>query len=235
MKFLKEKKQVYRFGTVMTMVLAIALIGCRSAGTPPGDIDTSDIAPPSEMRLAAGDVIEIKFPYAGQFNERLTIMPNGKITLPLVGEVTAAGKTPVQLQEELINLHAKHLQHPDLAVIVRSFFGNRVFVGGEVLLPGYIELPGQLSVLQAITQAGGFNMDAAEVKNVVVIRMADNQRKSYVLDFEKTLEGESDKPFYLQPRDIVHVPRTTIVNVGQWINQHIYDLLPVGRVGYNLN
>jgi polysaccharide biosynthesis/export protein len=223
---------------VVIMVVAMAIsVGCGSRAPSVPKVTHTVFEPTSELRLAAGDVVEIKFPYAAEFNEEQTIMPNGRIVLPLIGEVLAAGKSPAELRDELIELHAKHLQHPELAVIVRSFFGNRVFVGGEVINPGAIELPGRLTVLEAITQAGGFNMSLAQPANVIVIRPQMDKWKTYALNLEQVLEadGSPEEQFYLQPRDIIHVPRTTIANVNQWVDQHIYRLLPIGRVGMGLN
>jgi polysaccharide biosynthesis/export protein len=221
---------------IMVVAMAISLIGCGSRAPSAPKMTHTVFETTAELRLAAGDVVEIKFPYAVQFNEEQTVMPNGRIVMPLVGEVLAAGKTPARLRDELIDLHSKHLQHPELAVIVRSFFGNRVFVGGEVNNPGVIELPGRLTVLQAITQAGGFNMNMAQPANVIVIRPQMDTWETYALNLKGVLGGdEGPEPFYLQPRDIIHVPRTTIANVNQWVDQHIYRLLPIGRVGMGVN
>lgn len=234
MKNNQAQSRLFLSATIMIIGAIVALNGCRT--TPPlPEEPISAFAPSYEMRLTAGDVIELKFPYAGQFNETQTIMPNGKIILPLVGEVTAAGKTPGELQSELITLHAEHLQHPQLAVIVRSFFGNRAYIGGEVNQPGYVELPGQLTLLQGIVQAGGFNTDLARVKNVVVIRHLEDERHTYTVDLRDEIKGKPHESFYLQPQDIVYVPRTTIANANQWVDQHIYRMLPIGRLGYTIN
>jgi polysaccharide biosynthesis/export protein len=231
----KRPSRYFISATIMVIGTVVALSACRSMPPSQPEPTISAFETTYAMRLHAGDVIELKFPYAGQFDETQTIMPNGKIILPLVGEVMAAGKTPGELQSELIELHSEFLQHPQLAVIVRSFFGNKAYIGGEVRNPGHIELPGQLTLLQGIVRAGGFNMDLAQVKNVVVIRHLENQRYSYAVDLEDAIEGKPYEFFYLQPQDIVYVPRTTIANVNLWVEQHIYRLLPIGRLGYNIN
>ncbi len=222
---------------VLLILISLCIIGCQStASLPPPALP--EFVPEPEIRLAPGDTIEIKFPYASQFNdinETQTILPDGKITLALVGEVMAAGKTPAELQTELVKRHSKQLQHPVVTVVVSSFFERKIYVGGEVNRPGLITLPGRLSVLEAVFEAGGFNMDKAEVKNVILIRQQDNKRVAYALNFENALNGEEHQPVYLQPKDVVYIPRTTIVNVGQWVNQHIYDLIPNITFGYRLD
>ena len=233
MEINKRPSRHFLSATIMVIGTIIALSACRSTSPLP-EHTISAFEPAHAMRLHAGDAIELKFPYASQFDEAQTIMPNGKIILPLVGEVVAAGKTPAELQSELIELHSEHLQHPQLAVIVRSFFGNKAYIGGEVNLPGYIELPGRITLLQGIVQAGGFNMNMAQVKNVVVIRHLENQRYSYTVDLRDAIEGKPHEFFYLQPQDVVYVPRTTIANANQWMEQYIYRMLPIGRLGYSI-
>jgi protein involved in polysaccharide export with SLBB domain len=212
-------------------------MGCQST-TSQKNLSPPVFKPESEIRLAPGDTIAVKFPYTTQLNdinETHTILPDGTITMALAGQVMAAGKTPTELQNELVKRHPGQLQNPVITVSVTSLFERKVYVGGEVMRPGLVTLPGQMSVMEAIFQAGGFNMDKAETKNVVLIRLQGTQRVAYALDFDKALQGDTHEPVYLQPQDIVYVPRTTIVNVGLWVRQHLYDLLPNIAFGYRLD
>jgi hypothetical protein len=79
-------------------------------------------------------------------------------------------------------------------------------------------------------EAGGFDKWRAEIKNVVIIRHRDNQRYGCALDFSGELEGKATQPFYLEPLDIVYVPRTTITAVNLWIDQYINQIVP--KVGF---
>src|SRR4030042_3992729 len=181
----------------------------------------------TETALGPGDIIEVKFTYAPQFSEALTVRPDGKIQLQLVGDVVADGKTPEALREELMTLCKPHLQHPELAVITRKLYQARVYVGGEVKTPGQIDMPGRMTPLQAIMQAGGFDMRSANVKNVIIVRHKNGQRYGCALDCRNALEGKEEGPlFYLEPYDIVYVPRTTITKVNQWIDQYINKVVP---------
>lgn len=236
MEFFPRSRQI-QMGIGAMFLLGLLLTGCASQDVKNIDITSAFKAPMSNAEtgviLSPGDIIDIKFPYAGEFNETLTILPNGEIILPLAGEVTAAGKTPLELQQELFKSYSKHLQHPELAVIVRSFYERRVFVGGEVNRPGPVPLPGRLSVMDAIMEAGGLIKDNADVSSILVMRHQNGRKMVLVLDYEDVIEGQAaDHPFYLQPQDVVFVPRTTIVNVDLWIRQHFWDLLPNVGVGY---
>jgi protein involved in polysaccharide export with SLBB domain len=185
-------------------------------------------SPPEDVRvtLAPGDSIEVKFFYTPELNETQAVRPDGNIALLLAGEVKAEGKTPAELQEELAKRYALHLRNPQVTVVVRSLEGRRVFVGGEVKTPGVIPMPGPLTAMEAIIQAGGFNMAAAEVENVVIIRFKERQRLGYMLNMKEALAGGDYQPFYLESRDIVYVPRTKIAELNQWIEQHITKMIP---------
>jgi protein involved in polysaccharide export with SLBB domain len=83
-----------------------------------------------------------------------------------------------------------------------------------------------MTALEAIMQAGGFDMGAAEVENVVVVRYKGTQRHAYTLNLKAALKGKVTEPFYLEPQDIVYVPRTKIAEINQWIDQHINKIIP---------
>jgi protein involved in polysaccharide export with SLBB domain len=185
------------------------------------------------VTLAPGDVVDIKFFYVPELNESQAVRPDGRIALQLVGEVEAQGRTPEQLREDLYRLYTPHLNKPDVTVIIRSFHGRRVLVGGEVKRPGMVEMPGPLTALEAIMQAGGFDESSARISNVVVIRHKGGQRYGASLDFRDALKGKESVEFLLEPLDIVYVPRTKIVKVAQWIDQHINQLIPMFGVEYS--
>ena len=173
-----------------------------------------------------GDEIEVKFFYTPELNITQTVRPDGKISLELIREVKAQGKTAAELRDELMRLYDPHLRAPEIAVVARSFYNQRVFVGGQVFRPGVVEMPGPMTALEAIMEVGGFDLRAAERKSVIVIRYTAGQRQAYKLDLKKATEGKEAEPFYLKPKDIVHVPRTKIAKLNQWIDQHINKIIP---------
>ena len=89
-----------------------------------------------------------------------------------------------------------------------------------------ISEPFGITALEAIMEAGGFDINSAEVKNVVIIRHKDDQRYGFKLNLKRALQGKNVQPFFLKPYDIVYVPRTKIATVNQWIDQYIDGLLP---------
>jgi protein involved in polysaccharide export with SLBB domain len=219
---LGQKKQARG---IMGIFLLILLVGCQGGKNNLKPTETKR-APVAKVTLGPGDVIDVKFFYNPELNESQTVRPDGKISLQLVGEVLVHGKTPAELRQELMTLYRPELKRTEIAVIVRSFYDRRVFVGGEVKAPGLIPMPGPLTALEAIMQAGGFDPRTARISNVIIIRDKDGKRYGGTLDFGKTLNGKEIQPFYLEPNDIVYVPRTAIVKVNQWIDQYINKIVP---------
>jgi protein involved in polysaccharide export with SLBB domain len=177
--------------------------------------------------LQIGDVIEVKVYAHPDLTEKLTIRPDGKISLQLVDEVKAAGLTPAELDTQLTGKYSGVIKEPAIAVIVREFAALQVFIGGEVGLPGLIPLRNGLTCLQAIFQAGGYK-PTAQSRNVVVLRNNGTQKPAiFVLDLSKDLRANgTHNDIVLQNKDIVFVPRNAISNINLFIDQYIRQLIP---------
>ena len=157
------------------------------------------------MTLAPGDELEISFLEAPDLNTVQKIRRDGRISLSILGDIEAIGKTVSGLKMMLADMYAPHLQVREITVIVRS--QTPVFVSGAVLAPGRIEMQRHLTALDAVMEAGGFDLEFARLNGVVVIRHSETGRKEYLLDLGGVLEGKGGRPFYLKPNDIVHVPQ----------------------------
>ncbi|MBU6410091.1 MAG: polysaccharide biosynthesis/export family protein [Verrucomicrobia bacterium] len=189
---------------------ALAVSGCRTAGRqtistvsaaqPPAQGDTNSII------LREGDVVSVTFPASASLNTTEPIRFDGKIVLPLVGEVQAAGLTPESLHEKLIQLYAPQISTKQIVVTLQSY-SLSVYVTGAVVRPGKITSNRPLSALEAIMEACGFDYNTANLKAVEVIRQQGNTLKHYKLNLKRDLTGKATKPFYLEPSDILYVPQ----------------------------
>lgn len=179
----------------------------------------------NDIELGPGDEIEIKFAYTPEFNETQIIRNDGKIELLLVGEIVAEGKSPYMLRNELSALYDKHLSHPELAVILRVSYRNRVYVGGAVNKPGIITLVGKMSILDAIIATGGLNIRDAKVDEILLIREKDNKKYVYFVNVKDYFENGTYSQILLKPMDIVYVPTTKITNVAATMEK-IWDIIP---------
>ncbi len=183
------------------MVFVLFLAACQSTPTHPPTAE--DITPPI-LRLAPGDVLEITFPGATNLTGLHHIGPEGTITMPLVGQIEAGGKTAEELQGQLIGLYSSELKDTNIIVSVASS-GNVVYIEGAILRPGKIIMERPITALEAVMEAGGF-AEVANKRKVTVVRYKGNQNYVIELNLEPVLSGGQVPPFYLRPRDIVHVP-----------------------------
>jgi polysaccharide export outer membrane protein len=185
---------------------ASAIVGCQSAQFQPTP-DSPGGPPKSEpLVLREGDVLRISFPGAPNLNAPpQAIRRDGRITVPLIGEVIAVGKTPAQLEAELVKLYAPQLVLKEVNVSVEaSTFA--VYVSGAVLRPGRVETSRPITALEAIMEAGGFDYSRANLKNVTVTRTTNGRVEHFKLNIKRVLDGKQAEPFYLKPSDIVFVP-----------------------------
>ncbi|HRK36042.1 MAG TPA: polysaccharide biosynthesis/export family protein [Candidatus Hydrogenedentes bacterium] len=209
---------------VAAVSLICALPGCLT--TPPPS-ESFPVAAEPKVVLQPGDVLQVKFLYWPELNEeKQAIRPDGKISLQLVGDVQAEGRTPDELRTDLLSIYEDKLIEPEIAVVVNSLDSHRVYVGGEVMQPGLVMISGRLTALEAIMQAGGFKKQSAKMASVVVIRQREGKQFSQSLDLRKAIESPESEPFLLEPYDIVFVPRSNIDQIDQWVDQYINQIVP---------
>ena len=223
-------KAVIRGLRLLVPIAVVAVAGCQAF--PRSRFPEEYSMPPMTMVLMAGDEVEISFLGAPDLNTTQVLRRDGAITLKLLGDVQAAGKTPKELRNELMQKYASQLQVKEVTVVLRT--PAPVFVSGAVLKAGSIPMGHPMTALEAIMQAGGFNETEAEVRNVIVIRHDGSKYRGYSINFKPLLRKGAPEPiFYLQPFDIVYVPRTLIVKVNQWVSQYINKNIPVLGMSYN--
>lgn len=160
---------------------------------------------PSGM-LAVGDVLKFTFAGAPEFNQAQKIQPDGRVSLPTVGNIKAAGRSVSSLQASLTSLYQPHLNDPTVVVSVEQP-AAAVYVSGEVNTPGKVPLDRQLSALEAVMESGGFSR-LANPSQVFVIRTEGGKQKRYALNLKDTLAGMENRPFYLRPFDVIYVKKS---------------------------
>jgi polysaccharide biosynthesis/export protein len=134
------------------------------------------------------------------------VRPDGKISLPLLNDIEAAGLTPMELREQLIRRLADYMPHPEVSVIVTDVRSFRVTVIGQVPKPDRYEFKSAATVMDALALAGGFT-EFASRSRIVVIRSTGGKNARIPFDYDKVREGNPGQPnFQLRPGDIVLVP-----------------------------
>lgn len=211
-----------------TATFTAAVLGSLACRTTPHTWDPVDhaYALPAETLLRPGSLIAVRFYYTPELDVEQTILPDGTVSLPLIGTYRAAGKSPHRVERELTMLYDSELREPKLSVVVQGLSGQGIAVGGEVRDPGPIEMPDAITVLEAVMQAGGPDRETADVHNIVVLREDEGVRRGFIVDLGPALAGMPSPPFYLQPRDMIFVPPTRVTKVNQWIEQYIDRMVP---------
>ena len=155
--------------------------------------------------LVPGDIIGLEFSGAPELNQSQKIRPDGKLILPLIGEVVAAGKTFPEFQQELENSYKTQLKNTEVVVTLEGSETRSIVIDGAVQRPGGIPCDRPLTALEAIMQAGGPSMDA-DMKKVQIIRLVNGVQRSIFVDLRKAMKGTPTPPVYVQSGDIIFVP-----------------------------
>jgi polysaccharide biosynthesis/export protein len=160
-----------------------------------------------DYRLGPGDKLRIEVYKDVQLSQSVQVRPDGKITLPLVGDVPAAGRTSVELRDAISGALKEYITNPVVTVIVTETTPQLVYITGEVNKPGSLTLVnGRMSILQALAMAGGFK-EFANTKDVKVLRPrgGSNTIETIRFNYKDVVNGDA-KPFYLRSGDTVIVP-----------------------------
>ena len=198
-----------QLGTLSALALASALVftGCDTmpAGAPATTKPTVDRAHAESIILREGDTLKITFPGSPNLDTVQPIRRDGKLNLPLIGEVDAAGVTPATLQEQLVKTYASQLSTKEVMVQVQSSTFP-VFISGAVVHPGKVLSDHPMTALEAVMEAGGFIYETADMKEVKIVREENGVFQHFVINLKAVLMGKENQPFYLKPNDIIYVP-----------------------------
>jgi polysaccharide biosynthesis/export protein len=194
----------------LLLVLTAVMIGCQTtprAGSA-ADVPSAAATAAPATQLREGDVIHIVFEAETNLNSVAKIQLDGTVVLPMLGGVKAAGKTLQDLQTDLQKSYKQFIKTSDLTVTLASTSAC-VYISGAVLRPGRIALDRPLTAMEAIMEAGGFDLNRAKPSDVSVLRVVNGSQKRYRLNLKSALREGDTQPFQLQPFDIVHVPEKT--------------------------
>ena len=176
---------------------AVGTSGSRPTATKPADVSP-------DYRMVPGDKLRIEVYKDAALSQNVQIRPDGKITLPYIGDMPAAGLTPIALRDSITQSLKEYIASPTVTVMVVETQPQTVSVLGEVNSPGVHPLKHQMTVLDALAAAGGFG-DFANTKNILIKRNTKNGVETLRYNYKDAIKPDA-KPFYLQPGDIIIVP-----------------------------
>jgi protein involved in polysaccharide export with SLBB domain len=189
-------------------VATVALSACgASSGTQtlPPMPDTKTLL--QSAALGPDDVIEVRVYQEKELSGLYRVGADGSISYPLIGLVDVSGQTPTELTKTLTKrLQADYLRNPQISVFVKEFNSKKVFVLGEVRKPGTFRYADRMTIVQAVTLAGGLKSLAAKDR-LILTRVVDGDEQKFVVPFKEISQGSS-KNVLLRPGDIVFVPES---------------------------
>lgn len=189
--------------------------------------------PMPEYRIARGDELNFRFFHTPELNTVATVRSDGRLMLPLLGEIQVEGLTMAELAGRVMAALSPQVKRPEVTINVQGVGSQRVFVGGEVVRPGMQPLAGPLSVLQAVMVAEGLR-DTAQPREVVLLRRGpQGERQVLAVNLKAAMDGEdAAQDLLLQPFDVVLVPRSGIANLNLWVDQYLRRNIPIS-VGWS--
>ncbi|HZS41116.1 MAG TPA: polysaccharide biosynthesis/export family protein [Polyangia bacterium] len=172
--------------------------GCAHETTPP------PATPRAEYRIGREDVVTVEVWKDPALSAKVPVRPDGKISLPMIGDVAAEGRTAGELKVEIAERLKPFVEQPVVGVMVSEVNAAKFFVLGEVAHPGAFPVRGEVSVIQALALAGG-PTEFANQRSVVVIRPSQGKQSRYKVDCREVLAGNAPA-IALMPGDTVFVP-----------------------------
>ena len=194
--------------STMLFLLAVLALGFGTATHAQQQTPTPPAAEPygtSEFRLGPDDIIEVSVFGEKDLSTTVPVRPDGKISINLIGEMAASGKTATELQKEIAERYKRFIAEPAVTVVVKEINSPKVSVLGEVKNPGIYKIKDRATVLDAIAMAGGLT-EYAKKDRVTVIRVEPSGEQQYLkINLLDQIKGARPGPFYVLPYDKVYV------------------------------
>jgi len=191
---------------VLLMALVILSVIATLGGPPPRARAQDNAEDRGEYRIGAEDVLDIAVWNNPAVSRTVPVRPDGKISLPLLNDVAAAGLTPRELRDVLVQKLADYMPVPEVSIIVREVHSFKVSVIGEIKTPGNYELKSRTTVLDLLAKAGAFT-DYAARSRIFVLRSSGGTTTKIPFNYHKVVSRTApEENFFLEPGDIVVVP-----------------------------
>jgi len=199
--------------SLLLILLALPAVGQKKAKTESQDAAKSTegntpAAATTDPKYVIGpqDVLDINVWKEPTISRTVPVRPDGKISLPLLNDVQAAGLTPQKLGQEITADLRKYLENPQVTVIVTAINSRRIYILGEVNRSGTFQMLPNMTVLQALSDAGGFT-PFAKLKDIYVLRTVNGRQEKFPFNYKDVLKGEkSQENILLLPGDTIVVP-----------------------------
>jgi polysaccharide export outer membrane protein len=200
-----RKPYVLLMGSLLVLSCGSALQAHQDSTAPKGAPEVKTTSDP-DYKIGAQDVVRIDVWKEPEISRTTPVRPDGRISLPLLNDVQAAGLTPTQLAANISEGLKKFITNPQVTVGVNEINSRRVYVTGEVLKPGAFPLQAGMTVLQALTSSGGFTQ-FAKIKGIYILRTEDGKQVKHEFNYKDVVKGKKPElNILVQPGDVIVVP-----------------------------
>lgn len=200
------------------LIFYLALLASFSINAQQKDAPRLKMAEENRYQLVPGDVVEISYRYTPEFNQTVTIHPDGYVVLEIVGDIKLGGLSLEQARQEIIKKASRRLKDPEITLILKEFQKPYFVVSGEVAAPGKFEIREETTALQAVMMAGGFK-DSAKSSQILVFRKINAEfaevKALNLKNIKKTSDLEND--LTLKAGDIILVPRNNFSKIEKFV------------------
>jgi polysaccharide export outer membrane protein len=200
-----HRKRLMSPSSCIFALLVAAALACGSCQTPLPPLPNPP-GPKTAVRLSPGDTIKVTFAEESDLDQTQRIRRDGKVSLPLIGELTAAGKRLMDLQREIISRYEGKLDNPEVLVTLESGPAS-VIISGFANKPGKIELDRPKTVYQVIMEAGGVS-DYGSASNIHLTRIINGEQRTETINLRPTIRGQPTLPEYVQDGDVIYIGRS---------------------------
>jgi polysaccharide export outer membrane protein len=178
--------------------------------------------------IQPSDVLEIHYRYSPEFDQTVTVQPDGFVSLQLVGDLKLQSLSIGQAKAAILERASTRLKDPEITVVLKEFEKPYFVVGGEVNTPGRFEMRGSLTALQAIAMAGGFKSASAKHSQVILYRrVGPDMAKAEILDLKAAMSPVSTEPLAdLHPGDLLIVPQNRISKIERFVKWGSWGVFP---------
>lgn len=225
---------------IIVAVLLAGLAWGRGAAQEPADGAEASPTTDQDYVIGPGDTLNITVWRHPDLDTKTTVRPDGRISFPLVGDIRAVNVPMTELRDKIMLGLRPVIKDPRVTVNISGFDSKKISVLGEVLRPGVYAFDGRMSLLEAISQAGGYDRDSAYLNSVTVFRRWNGRKpQSLQVNLREVVDdGRLEKDIQLRPGDIVFVPRKKIFILGEVVKPGEYPfdgrmnvLEALGRAG----
>ncbi|MBI5625130.1 MAG: polysaccharide biosynthesis/export family protein [Elusimicrobia bacterium] len=223
---------------LLRLIVVLALVGGSIPA--PGPCFGQSPAPEAQLLEAEalvpvgpGDVVSIiVFPVA-EYSREVTVQPDGKIELPLIGALEIKGMNSQEVKALLETRYAKFVANPKITVNVRRFMGRRVAIIGQIGTPGYYEFRDGMKILELVSLAGGVR-DLGKPSKTVILRQTGSKPEVLNVNLAAVLRGEFDRNIELLPGDTIHIPKAGYTRSAEWMTVNILPWLSLAGLAATL-